>query len=245
MSEFTIDGPLEASTTFGCGHLTITTSQDGTASATVGPLDPSDARATALAERASIRLEGRVLHVDAHERGWRQSSARLDVRLALPAGSDVTVAAGQLTFSAEDPLGAINVKVGDMTMDVGDATSIAIMSGRTTLRSGSVGDVSLQAGQATVDLQRTSGKVRVKGAAVDFDLREVGSGDVVVETATGHAEVGVTRGTLVQLDLTSRTGVVRCDIPLEDGAGGESGAALRLKLKSATGSIVVSQAGAA
>ena len=147
-----------------------------------------------------------MLHVDAHERGWRQSSARLDVRIALPAGSDVTVAAGQLTFTAADPLGAVVVKVGDMTMDVGDATSIAIMSGRTTLRCGSVGDVSVQAGQATVDVQRTSGTVRVKGAAVDFDLHEVGSGDVVVETATGRADVGVLKGTMVALDLASRTG---------------------------------------
>lgn len=245
MTDFTIDGPVEVSATFGCGHLTVTTSPVGTASATVAALDPADTQAVALAARASIRLEGRVLHVDAHERGWRQSSARLDVRLALPAASNVAVAAGQLTFTAEDPLGDISVKVGDMTMDVGDVTSIAIMSGRTTLRGGSVGDVSLRAGQATIDLQRTTGKVRVKGAAVNLDLHEVGSGDVVIETATGHAEVGVTKGTMVQLDLTSRTGVVRCDIPLEDGAGGEPGAALRLKLKSATGSIVVSQAGAA
>jgi DUF4097 and DUF4098 domain-containing protein YvlB len=118
------------------------------------------------------------------------------------------------------------------------------MSGRTTLRAGSVGDVSLRAGQATVDVQQTSGKVRVKGASVDLDLHEVGSGDVVVETAAGRAGIGVTKGTTVQLDLTSRTGVVRCDIPLEDGPG-EPSASLRLKLKSATGDIVVSQAGLA
>jgi hypothetical protein len=245
MSTFTTDGPVAARVTFGCGQLTISTSDAGSAGATVEALDPDDAQAVALAERAQVRLDGRTLHVDAHQRGWRQSTARLHVRLAVPAGSDVACDAGQLTFLATDPLGAISVRAGDMTMEVGAADSISVSSGRSSVRGGSIGDVTVRAGQASLDLQRTSGTVRVKGGAVTFDLHEVSSGDVVVETAAGNAEVGVASGTTVELDLDTRTGQVRCDIPVEPAAGAAPTAALRLRLKTATGDIAVSRVTAA
>jgi hypothetical protein len=261
MSTFTVDGPLQADVTFGSGHLTIAAGNDGSATATVEALDPRDPKAVALAAEADIHLDGRTLTVHLRTRGWRSAGAAVHVRLHLPSYSDVAVAAGEVTVTAEGELGAVRVRAGsgtitipsardgvdvhsgDSTVVVGSAGSISIKSGKTRLRAGTVGDVTLRAGQASLELVTTTGTVRVKGAAVTMDVQEVGTGDVVFETATGRAVVGVKAGTKVQLDLSSSTGEVRCDLPLSD-APGEQAAALRLRLRSATGNICVSQASA-
>ncbi|MCU1586579.1 MAG: hypothetical protein JWN31_72, partial [Frankiales bacterium] len=216
-------------------------------------------KAVALAAGAEIRLDGRRLVVHLRTRGWRSSGAAVHVRLGLPVHSDVEVAAGEATVSAEGELadvrvragsatvtvptarGGLDVHTGDSTIVVGTAGRVSIRSGKTRLQAGTVGDLSLRAGQASLDVQTTTGTVRIKGAAVTMDVQEVSQGDVLFETATGRANVGVRQGTTVQLDLSSSTGEVRCDLPVND-APGEQPAGLRLRLRTATGSICVSQA---
>jgi hypothetical protein len=259
MTTFSATDPLEARVRFGAGTLTVETSDDGHATATVEPLDASDRRAVLLAEHSRIALEGTRLIVDVPGKGVRRSSIGVRVHLTVPARSSLVSQSGEITLTTHgslgdvsvrtgsgdvrvaDSLGAVDVKAGNGTVEVGTALRVGLVSGNGKLSVGTAGDVSLKAGQGRADLQSTSGSVVVKGGNVVLELKEALSGDVVFHAGSGSARVGVAKGTTVALDLMSGRGDVRCDLPVEASAPA-GGAALRVRLRTGSGDVVVGPA---
>jgi hypothetical protein len=259
VTTFTTTGPLDVRVQFGAGHITLETSNDGQATATAEALDPTNKHARLMAEQARIELDGDRLVVVVPGRGLRRSSLPVHVRLVVPELSGLSTQTGDVVLTTTGELGdvrvrtgsgqvqipvargAVDVKAGDATVDVGTAASVSVTCGNGELRVGSAGDVTLKTGHGRAELRTTSGRVVVKGGAVGLDLREATGGEVVFETGAGSARVGVLEGTTVQLDLTSGMGDVRCNLPLEDSAP-TGGAALRLKLRTGMGDLHVDRA---
>ncbi|MCU1593944.1 MAG: hypothetical protein JWO12_1336 [Frankiales bacterium] len=254
MTDFNTDGPLAARVRFHSGELFVEATGTDTARATVEAMDPSDHGSVEIARSARIELNGRHLVVDVPGK-WRRSS-HVRVTLLLPSRSSLESQSGDVVLKTTGELadlkvrtgscdvqaptvGTVDIKAGDAEVLIGRASTIAVTSGRANLRAGSAVDVSLKAGHGSADLKATSGQVVVRGGGVALTLHEASGGEVHFEAGMGSAHVGVREGTTVQLDLTSSLGDVRCDLPMEAGAP-QGGAALKVKLKTGSGDVVVS-----
>lgn len=257
---YSASAPVQASVRLAVGQVSVTTDESGQLSAVVDPSDPGDRAAIELAETATIAFEGGQLRVEVPERGlWRRGPASLHVRLTLPAGSSVTCAAGVVTFTSEGRLddvsiktgvgtvtvpeaaGAISIRCGDGTVDIGSAGSVALKCGRGDLRIGRAGDVQVKAGQGTVDIGASRGAVFVKGAMVTLEVHEASGGEITFETAMGNAHVGVVAGTTVELDLSSATGDARSELAVATGLAGDT-ADLSIRLRTTSGDVLVTGA---
>ena len=257
---FPVTGPVQATVRIAVGEVTVTTDESGQVQASIEATDAGDRAAVALAESASIRCSGSELVVEVPQhRGliWHGGTASLHVRLTVPAGSSLGVAAGVLTLTATGRLDDVNLKAGVATVDVehaaelnvrggqatvdlGSCTRVAYKCGRGDLRVGAAEEVYVKAGQGRVEIGSCSGDVVVKGAMVSLDVAAATSGRISFDAAMGNAQVGVVEGTTVELDLTSATGDARSELAPTDGPGG--GAALSVRLKTTSGDVLVTRA---
>lgn len=255
MQQFTTDGPLEATVRIGSGQIAVRRAADGAASADVRPLDATHEPSVRLAASAQVRLDGHSLIVAVPEHGRTFRRAEVLVELQLPAESQLLIKAGAATIKARDGLRSLEAKMGAGTVDaddvgdlvvkagqvevvVGSARTVVVSTGQGSLHAGSIGDAAFKTGHGQVELGRTEGRVLVKGGMVDLTIRAAGAGEVTFTGGAGSARVGVVPGTTVQLDLTSGSGDVRCDLPLESSAP-TGGAALDLRLRTGSGDLLV------
>jgi DUF4097 and DUF4098 domain-containing protein YvlB len=155
------------------------------------------------------------------------------VRVACPAGADVTVATASGRVAARGPLGEVHVSTrsGKVEVDVADRADIRTMSG--SIRVGTVtgscrcvaksGRISIGAA-GSVDVTSTSGSV---------EIGEVGDAEVTM--MSGRVDLGTRRGTSVKVrtmsgtvrvrvptdarprtSLRAKVGKVQCDCPIGD-----------------------------
>jgi DUF4097 and DUF4098 domain-containing protein YvlB len=259
--EFTVDGRIEAGVKMGSGRVDARPAEPGVAWASVEPVDPGHEPSVQLAERASITFVGDQLVVDVPDSGRLFRRAEIAVSLGLPAHSGLSVKAGAADVTVQGGVEALAVRIGAGDVDVDEATSaLAVKAGQTDVRVGVAGNVAVstgqgslkgervgttafKAGQGSVELGRTDGSIAVKGGSVELEIREAGPGDVAFQTGSGDATIGVAAGTTVEIDMTSASGDVRCDLPLESSAP-SGGAGLRLKLRTGSGDLRVSPAAA-
>lgn len=253
--DFVIEGALEAMAKLGSGSVSVEPAEPGTAWAAVEPADRDHEPSVRMAERATIELQGRVLVVEVPDSGRLFRRAEVVVRLGLPGGSSATVKGGSVDVRVHGGIDAMLLKLGSGDVDVDVVNELVVKSGQSDVRvdyaqsvtfstgQGSlkgerVGDATFKAGQGSVEIGRSDGAVAVKGGSVQLDVREAGPGELVFDTGSGSATVGVLAGTTVQLDLMSASGDVRCELPLESSAP-EGGAGLRLKLRTGSGDLLV------
>jgi hypothetical protein len=257
---YDVTEPIQASIRFAIGQVTVTTDDSGRTSASVEPSEPGDRMAQELADRTRISLDGDELLVEVPGRGVWRGPGSVHIRLTVPSGSSVTVAAGVLTFTStgrldevsikagvgtvtvEEATGDVSVRGGSATVDVGSAATVAFKCGRGDLRVDSAQDVYVKTGQGQVDVQASSGKVFVKGAMVSLDVHRASAGEITFEAAMGTARVGAVEGTTVELDLSSATGDARCELAMDGEA--PAGAALKVSLRTTSGDVVVTRAAA-
>ncbi len=259
---FQVDTPLQVSVKVLNARVEVGPADEGTATCVVQPLDPTHDASVQLAASAGVHLRGNRLEVTVREAGPALREAELLVRLGLPARSGLAVHAGKASIHVrggldvlEARLGAgdvaadtvdrtLTVKAGQVDVTVIRAGKVSLAAGQAILRAQRVRDTDFKAAHGKVELGRTDGNVVAKGAAVDLVVRAAGQGAVDFQAVTGSARVAVVAGTAVQLDLTSATGSVRCELPHEsDLRRGDVG--LKLRLRSGTGDLVVTSAAAA
>lgn len=251
--------PLDLRVRFHHGTVELDSTGDHPVGARVEALDPTDARSVEVAARARIDNDGRRLTVDVPGRTTRKDSTRVKITVSLPPYSSVVSESGDLTLTSVGALqdlrirtgsgeirvptarGAVDVRAGDALLVVGSANGVSLVSGRGHLRVTDATDVNLKVGHGEAELQRTSGRVTVKGGGVALALHEAAGGEVSFDSGAGSARVGVVAGTSVQVDLSSGMGTVRCDVPLE-GTAPSGGADLRVRLRTGSGDVVVAPA---
>jgi hypothetical protein len=178
-------------------------------------------------------------------------------RLAVRSGSgDITVTGRAGGSSARTGAGDIRLDAvdGDAELNAGSGTVQAgPISGRTRARTGS-GDLSLAALNGPGDVKAGSGKIRLGEVRADL-LARTGSGSLQISdaesgrldltTGSGDLRVGVHAGVIAELDVSSRSGRVRSELDVRDGAPDTlpaTGAVLVVHGRAGSGDVLVSRA---
>jgi DUF4097 and DUF4098 domain-containing protein YvlB len=211
--------------------------------------------------RVELSSDGRTLTVEPQSR--RRYHHRLNMKVSLPTGSDVhveTASAGVVVRGAVARLdvttasGSIDVDQVDGRAEVGSASGsaqVGTVTGPLGFRSASgslrvhrTGE-SCQARSASgsVSIQLADGDVAAKTVSGRVTVGEAHRGTVDVGSTSGSVEVGVRRGTLVWLDVTSVTGRARSELGAEEAPAGAGGAALTVRAQSVSGSVTITSTG--
>ncbi|MDP1819589.1 MAG: DUF4097 family beta strand repeat-containing protein [Acidimicrobiales bacterium] len=170
---------------------------------------------------ASVEVRGRIAEFDAATASGRVSAEEVAGR------AEVSTASGSVRFGRVGGSASFQSASGSLEVEhVGQACTARTASG------------SVQIGLADGDVAATT----VSGTVA---VREVHRGIVDVSSTSGRVDVGVRRGTLVWLDVSSVAGRTRSDLAPEDGAGGGAGSTLSLRAHSVSGAVTVSPTGAA
>lgn len=188
------------------------------------------------------------------------STPPLDIRIVLPTGSTaranagsadisvqgrlagVTMNAGSGNLQADQIDGDADLKVGSGDIRLGSVTgSLDAKSGSGNVEVDRAGSVSATSGSGDIRVGAVAESTEIKGASGNIAIGSVRHGTVVVNTASGNVWVGVAAGVAVRLALSSVSGDVSSDLPVEDQAP-EGGPAVDLRLNTVSGDVSVTRA---
>jgi hypothetical protein len=239
---FPIDGPINLQGRIGHGSFTVT-QQDGLTEATV-TLTPRS-KDTDLLENTVVELRGSTLAVHTPRQGGifdlgllggrsRQREA-IEITVSVPSGTAVKISAFTADITVTGRSGSADIASGSSTISLGDVDGdlrlrygsgtarVGNVSGSVEARSGS-GDASfgeiggtLSAGCGSGNLEVTSvhGAVRSRAGSGTASLGAV-YGDVDVARGSGTIAIGLPAGQPARLDVTTGSGRVDSDLPIED-----------------------------
>lgn len=236
MRTFEVTGPVALSVECPVGEVRVDTADAPVAEVEVTALRNDDVTREAV-ERTVVELRGDALVVEVPRRHGvffgREPSIRVDVRV--PHGSGLSFRTASADVTATGTFGEVRGKTASGDVRVGQAAALHVEAASGDLRVESVagearlktasGDITLGRAGGPVDASTASGDLRVgiaeRGgsfAAVSGDV-EVGAvvaGDVEVRTVSGDAAIGIAAGSRVHVDVTTVTGDLRSDVPLDD-----------------------------
>jgi hypothetical protein len=160
------------------------------------------------------------------------------------AGLDATTGSGQVR--AQHCTGTADVRTGSGDVRLG--TVLGQLRVRTG--SGQVDVISVEGTEGGGTVQTGSGDVRLGAVKHDVSAR-TGSGDLTVvdacagglalTTGSGQLRVGIHRGVLAELDVSSGSGYARSDLPV-GGPPAEGDVALRVRARTGSGDALVTAA---
>lgn len=264
---FPLTRPINLLVRVGSGSVTVT-SADGLDTATVRltARDPS----SDIAERTAVELRGPVLAIVAPNRGgltdllggWRRDRDALDVEVTIPSGTATKITTASADVRIVGRTGGADLATGSANIDVD------VVDGNLRLRTGSAdsrvgevhGDVQARAGSGTITLGEVTGAVQSGFGSGDLTVRtahghvksRAGSGDALIGCAYGDVEftagsgkisVGLPEGVSARLDVTSGSGRVRSELPIEDAP--RSGTSITVRARTGSGDIRLFRAGQA
>jgi DUF4097 and DUF4098 domain-containing protein YvlB len=227
------------------GRVVVTTSDEPRTTVELVPLGRRGADALEGIEvRAEQRAGGHVIVIDEKDRirwgpiriSW---SGDVEARVRCPEGADLDFSGASTDLRVEGELGEVAAKTasGDIKLEsvrkrlqvktasgdvyvggIGDVGSVVTVSG--DLGVGTVdapltartvsGDVHVGFSHAALALATTSGDVNVEA---------VGAGEVRLQSVSGDARIGVSRGTRVWIDASSVSGDLDSQLGLADEPG--------------------------
>lgn len=244
------------------GSVDITAADTGTSTVEVIPeRDSADARDLADRTRVSLSADGRRLSVLVPEkRVLFGRSTRIAVAVTVPLGSTLRArtASANVRCRGQFEAAQVDTASGDVSLDqiAGEVEahtasgSIDVRAaGRTTAHSasGSIrvgragGDVEAHTASGRIRIGTAEGSVRAQTASGDISVEEASEGAVTLNAASGDLHVGVRAGAVARLDLSSLSGRVRSDLPVEDVAP-QDGPAVEIQAQTLSGSVLVTRA---
>src|SRR5665213_774471 len=221
--------PISVTAELGVGDIRIVASDRTDTIVEVRPSDPAKKADATAAEQTRVEYaDGRLL-IKA-PKGWRQYSLRgggesIDVRIALPAGSQVRGDTGVGALRSVGRLGECHFKtgLGEIQLDIAGPLQLRTGSGDISVDR-AVGQAELTTGTGRVQvgaidgagvvrnsngdtrIGEVSGDLRVNAANGDIRLGEICRGVVVVQTGRGNLDVGIRQGVAAWLDLHTNFG---------------------------------------
>jgi DUF4097 and DUF4098 domain-containing protein YvlB len=227
--------PISAVLEIGVGDISI---EAGDRADTVVEVTPGDAAKPAdvrAAEQTRVEFTGGQLLVKT-PRNWRQYSFRsghesVDVRIELPAGSQVRVEAGVAGVRSQGRVGECRVStgVGEVQLDQAGPARLKTGAGDITVRR-VTGHCEIASGTGAIRVGHVDGDAVVKNSngdtlvgAITGDLRassangtitvDQAGGSVTAKTARGNVRLGEVRGGTVE----AQTGFGQIDVAVADG----------------------------
>lgn len=126
-----------------------------------------------------------------------------------------TTASGDISFGEVEDAVVVKAASGDVEGD--SAGSLQVTGASSDVRIARVvGEARISTASGDVTLSETQSSVTVKTASGDVHLSRATSGRVNINTASGDVTLGVARGVAAHLDVTSVSGDMSCDVPVED-----------------------------
>lgn len=261
MHAFPLDGPITLDIRLGHGSVTVETAEHLT-EANVR-IEPGKNGAELLAQTA-VEMRGRALVVHAPRQGGifdlgffgaRRSKASLDVHVVVPAGTPVKIAtftapiriAGEvgntdLAFGAADAV--VRHVLGDLRLRFGSGSAKAVsVTGSVQVRSGSGdaefgevgGALSCGCGSGNLQARVVRGTVQARCGAGGARIGEVHA-DVDLVSGSGGFEIGLPVGVSAKLNVTTGSGQVHSELPIED-APNASAQAIQISARTGSGDV--------
>lgn len=221
MYNFETPGPIGITVTLEVGELQIVASDRQDAQVEVRPADNRDASVKA-AEQTRVELENGRLTVIAPKSKpvSLKKPGALQVVLGVPTGSSVQAESAVGDLRSKGKFGDFRFKTsqGDIAVDEAD-------------------NLSLEAALGTISVGRASGDVVAKVASGEIRIGEVIRGTASLDASKGGIEVGINRGTAVELDVQSMVGATKTAVDgLLEQASGET---VKVRARTAVGDITV------
>jgi hypothetical protein len=258
---FALDGPIKLDIRLARGSVTVETA-DHLAEASVR-LEPGKQGAELLAQTA-VEMRGDTLVVHAPRQGGifdlgilgaRRSKSSLDVHVVVPTDTPVKIAtftapiripgevgSADLSFGAAEA--AVRHVSGDLRLRFGSGSAKAIsVTGSVQLRSGSGdaefgevgGALSCGCGSGTLQARIVRGPVQARCGAGGARIGEVHA-DVDLVSGSGGFEIGLPAGISAKLNVTTGSGQVRSDLPIEE-APNASAQAIQISARTGSGDV--------
>ena len=205
--------------------------------------------------------DGRTLTIEPRQRRLHRHG--IDMVVHLPAGSDLRIhsAAAEVRIrgsvgdvEVDNAAGRVHIEQAEGAVELGSASGSAKVG-----RAG--GPLSFRSASGSLDVERVGGACTARTASgslaiglADDDVaahtvsgsvvvREAHRGTVDVESTSGRVAVGVRRGTLAWLDVSSVAGRTSSNLAAEDAGSVGEGAVLTVRARSVSGSVEVTSTG--
>jgi DUF4097 and DUF4098 domain-containing protein YvlB len=165
------------------------------------PTDPAKPADVAAAEQTRVEYAAGRLLIKSGPRGWRQYSFRgggesVDVRIDLPAGSQVRLEAGIAVLHATGRLGECTAKTGAGEVQLEQADVVQCQTGGGDISIGqTAGAARITTGSGAVRIGRIDGTGLIKASNGDTWIGEV-TGDLQIKAANGSIVVNRTCATV-------------------------------------------------
>jgi hypothetical protein len=258
---FPTPGPVDVEIRNPAGTIEVTAADTDTSTVQVTPLGGSASADAADRVRVELSADGQRLTVFAPERRviFGRGSP-LAVAVTVPTGSRLHVRTATAELAGHGRLAEVvaHTAGGEVVLDeVTGGTEVHSASGRVRIReAGAVsvrtasGEVRVEHAASDVDLHSASGRlhvgvadssVRVHTASGDLTVEEASRGTVEFSAASGDLRVGVRSGVVARLDLSTVSGQIRSELPVEDAAP-EGTAALEIKVRTMSGNVLIGPA---
>ncbi len=235
MSSFDTPEPISLSVELGAGNLRIAAGDRRDTVVEVRPSDPSKRSDVTAAEQTLVEYAGGTLVVRTPRR-WARSvlgagSESVDVRVDLPAGSQLRVDAGAAAVRSTGRLGECHVRTGAGEIRLGAAGSVQLRTGAGDITVDRVaGQAEVSTGAGSVRIGAIEGAGTIKGSTGETWVGEVGGGlevrapcgrisvdraEQAVAAKTGYGDVllaEVARGA-----ISAQTGHGKVDVGVREG----------------------------
>ncbi|MDP9115869.1 MAG: DUF4097 domain-containing protein [Actinomycetota bacterium] len=261
-TEIALDGPISLHARAAHGTLTVL-AEEGISRAVVSI--ESHQKDSDIAERTVVVLRGSTLVVATPRRGGvfdfavfggpSRDRDAVDIRITVPAGTEMKLSSYTAPITVVGRSGSTDVTTGaaDIDLDSVDghlrlrfgsgAAHVARVTGSVEARSGKGrahfedigGDLSAATGSGSLEVGTISGAVRTRTGAGSATLSAV-FGDVDLASGSGGVEIGLPAGRDARLDVTTGSGRVRSELPVDDAPSG-SGRTVSIRARTGSGDI--------
>lgn len=266
---FPLTGGINLSLRLGHGSAVVRAVDDLTeATVEITPRDGSED----LVERMTVEMSGPTLTVHAPRQGgladliapWRpQWKAGVDVVVTVPSGTALKAATFTASVTSKGRLAGADVATGsgaitldeidgDLTLRYGSAdSSTERVTGSVVVRSGSgnarfgevLGDLVAGCGSGRLEVGEVRGSVKSRAGAGEARLDAV-HGDVDLASGSGPMSIGLPAGVPVKVDVTTGSGTVRSELPIEERPTSRAGA-ITVRARTGSGDVRLFRAASA
>lgn len=235
MPTFNTPEPISVTLDITVGDIQVDASDRRDTVVEIRPTDPANDADVRAAEQTRVDYASGRLTIRT-PRSWRQYTPRggresVDVRIELPAGSQLLAESGLATLRSTGRLAECRCKTGAGDIDVEEATKARLRTGAGNIFASRIaGAVEISTGSGTLSLGAIDGTAMVKNSNGDTRIGSVAGGltvtsangsisvdharaDVAAKTAMGNISLGeVSRG-----DIIAETAFGKVSVGVADG----------------------------
>jgi DUF4097 and DUF4098 domain-containing protein YvlB len=254
---FPTDGPVHLHLRSGRGSVQVL------AGDTAETVVEVTSRHDAPQARVSASDDGRRVTVDVRHRRLG-NTPRLEIVVRIPTASTVDLGTASASITTRGVLARVDAKTASGLLSIEQVdgacsahsasgqVELGTVGGTVSLKSAS-GDLRVaRAGDAcrartasgAIDIGWAGDLVTASSASGDVTVRDAARGEVSCKSTSGDVAIGVRKGTLVWLDLTTVSGRTTQALVPEDAPPTKDERLLRVKAQTVSGNITISPSGA-